>query len=851
MERYGNNALKKQKSKGFFRKFFENLNDPIIKVLLIALILEVVLTFGACNWFEVGGIVIAILIATTVSTVSEYGSERAFERLESESREVRVRVLRGGLPTEILASEIVVGDVVYLSAGERAPADGVMIEGRITVDQSALNGESREVTKRPSADSGSWELSSESRVFRGTNITSGDGIMRVGRVGESTYYGMVAKDVQTETRKSPLKLRLSKLAADISRLGYLMALFVGLTYLFNTFVVDNGFNTAKILASLSDLKFLFASLIHALTLMITVVVVAVPEGLPMMITVVLSANMKKMVRDSVLVKKLVGIETAGSMNILFTDKTGTITTGRIECDRIITEGRSHKGLVSIKKSREIFEILTISAKYNTDVTVSGSELIGGNATDRAIAAHFLTEDCPVTEIREKVPFTSEKKYSAVTLKDGRVIIKGAPERIFSSAEYALGEDGVPRASDLSFAKREYNEATARGERAIAVAVSGGNMGRSLVFVALILLKDKLRKNVREAVDEVTRAGIQIVMITGDGQKTATAIATECGIFRPGTSQLAIGCDELARMSDGEIKEILPRIRVVYRALPQDKLRLVRLSQELDLVVGMTGDGINDAPSLKLADVGFSMGSGTDIAKEAGDVVILDDSFSAISKTVLYGRTIFKSIRKFIVFQLTMNLAACFVSLLGQFIGIDNPITIIQMLWVNIIMDTLGGLAFAGEAPLRYYMREKPKKRDEAILSKKMISQIAVTGAYTLALCTLFLRLDAFRESFGFYSFGETYFLTAFYALFIFSGIFNCFGARCERLWLFSNIGKNRAFIVIMALIAIIQLLMIYFGGSLFRSVPLSAQDLLKVIALAFTVIPFEMLRRIFAKLSKK
>lgn len=850
-ERYGNNALTKQKSKGFFGKFIENLNDPIIKVLLVALLVEIVFTFGNCNWFESGGIVLAILIATTVSTVSEYGSERAFERLESESRESRAKVLRAGQIVEIAAADLVVGDIVYLSAGERVHADGRMIHGKITVDQSALNGESREVTKCAASDGGGWELSSESRVFRGSHIMSGDGVMRVGRVGANTYYGMVAKDLQTETRESPLKLRLSKLASVISRLGYIMALFVGITYLFNTFVADNGFNSAKILASLSDFRSVFSALIHALTLMITVVVVAVPEGLPMMITVVLSANMKKMVKDNILVKKLVGIETAGSMNILFSDKTGTITTGRIECDKIITDKQVYRGAFGLRKCKSIYDILTISAKHNTDVTYTGGELIGGNATDRAIAAYFSGESCGEVEIKEKIAFSSEKKYSAITLKDGRSIIKGAPERILGSAEYALGEDGVPYASDLAFAKREYREATMRGERAIAVGISGGSMGRALVFVGLIILKDKLRKNVREAVAEVTRAGIQIVMITGDGRETATAIATECGIFRPGTSHIAVGCDELSRMTDEEIKEILPRIRVVFRALPQDKLRLVRLSQELELVVGMTGDGINDAPSLKLADIGFAMGSGTDIAKEAGDIVILDDSFAAISKTVLYGRTIFKSIRKFIVFQLIMNLAACFVSLLGQFIGIDNPITIIQMLWVNIIMDTFGGLAFAGEAPLHYYMNEKPKKRDEAILSGKMIGQIAFTGAYTLALCTLFLRLEFFRESFGFYTRGETYFLTAFYALFIFSGIFNCFGARCERMWIFSNLGKNRAFIVIMVLISAIQLLMIYFGGQLFRSVPLAAYDLLRVIALAFTVIPFEMLRRIFAKLSKK
>ena len=298
------------------------------------------------------------------------------------------------------------------------------------------------------------------------------------------------------------------------------------------------------------------------------------------------------------------------------------------------------------------------------------------------------------------------------------------------------------------------------------------------------------------------------------------------------------------MSDGEIANILPRLAVVARALPSDKHRLVKISQENGYTVGMTGDGVNDASSLKSADVGFAMGSGTDIAKAAGDVVILDNSFSAISKSILYGRTIFKSIRKFITFQLIMNFAACGISLIGQFLGIENPITIIQMLWVNIIMDTLGGLAFAGEAPMRYYMKEKPKRRDEKILTGAMLGQIILSGAYVLLLCTLFLILPAFAGRYR----GEAEHLTAFYALFIFSGIFSCFSARSERLWIFSGIGKNRAFSLIMLLITAVQIAMIYFGGEMFRSVPLTLRELSLAFSLAATVIPFDILRRVIARL---
>ena len=845
---YGDNSLPREKTKGFFRKFFENLGDPIIKVLLIALLAEVVFTLGRCNRFEVGGILLAVLIATTVSTASEYGSERAFAAMQAQGEGAACLCVRDGAVVRLRVSELDVVDVVLLSAGEQVPADGTMLSGRVRLDLSALNGESADAEKRPGAPSKRWDLHEPTKVYRGAVVTEGEGEMEVGRVGGNTYYGMVAKDVQEETRESPLKLRLSRLAGQISRIGYVMAAFVALTYLFNRFVADNGFSAEKILSAFHDPAFVFSSFVHALTLMITVVVVAVPEGLPMMITVVLSANMRRMQKDGVLVKKLVGIETAGSMNLLFTDKTGTLTTGKLECERILTAGGTYRAPSAMKKAGRVAELLTLSAKYNTDAVLAGDEVMGGNGTDRAIAAFFRDLRAIPAEVLSKTPFSSEKKFSAVTL-DGTpklTLCKGAPETLLSGVRYALREDGQTVAFDPATVLEEYRRAAERGERVLAATCRFGEEGTPAVFLALFFLKDKLRRGVRSAVRDVRGAGIQVVMVTGDGKETAAAIAAECGIFRPNTSELVLGCDELRTMTDGEIAALLPRIRVIARALPQDKTRLVRIAEAGGAVVGMTGDGINDAPSLKLADVGFAMGSGTDIAKNAGDIVILHNGFAAIGKTVLYGRTIFKSIRKFITFQLIMNLVACGVSLIGQFIGIDNPITIIQMLWVNIIMDTLGGLAFAGEAPHAYYMKEKPKRREEAILSRQMIGQIALTGSYTLSLCILFLRAKVFRTLFG--GGGEVYFLTAFYALFIFAGLANCLCARSERLRVFAGIGKNKPFVLILLLIAVIQVLMIYYGGALFRTEPLAARDLFRVIALAATVVPFDILRRVFAKL---
>ncbi len=847
-EKYGSNSLKKEKRKGFLGRFLSNMSDPIIRVLLIAVFLEVVFTLGKCNWFEVGGMVMAVLIATGVSTISEMGSEKAFENIERLEAEQNARVLRDGKIQSISINDIVVGDIIYLSGGGKIPADARVISGKVSVDQSALNGESIEVQKDAKSDTGAWDLSNNSRVFRGSFIENGEAIAKVGRVGESTYYGMVAKDVQAETRQSPLKRRLSHLASQISKIGYVLAIVVAVAYLFNMIVINNGFDMQNIVAYLRDTKTLLMTLLNAFTLMITVIVVAVPEGLPMMITVVLSANMKKMISDKVLVKKLVGIETAGSMNILFTDKTGTVTEGRPDIYEIITYSGTYHTERELRQSGRVYELLNLNAKYNTDTKGVGNTKTGGNSTDQRLFEYFKdvkNEEYKVVDYRG---FTSESKSSTVTIigKNEKLTLhKGAPERILPLCNSIVSCEGKCIASDLQTMRRAYFERAERGERVIAVACDDG--GGALALIALVVLKDKIRSGVKTSVAKMHSAGIMVVMVTGDSIKTASAIARECGILSGSSREMVIDSETLNKMSDSEVKANLDRIKVIARALPQDKTRLVRLSQELDLVVGMTGDGINDAPSLKLADVGFAMGSGTDIAKNAGDIVILDNSFSALERTVLYGRTIFKSIRKFITFQLVMNLTACGVSLIGQFIGVETPITIIQMLWINIIMDTLGGLAFAGEPALDYYMQEKPKRRDEPILDKKMLKNVALRGAFTLCLCTLFLSLGIFKDIFGYYS-DSTRFLTAFYALFIFCGLINSFLARSERFNILSNISKNKPFLFIMLLIFSVQLCMIYFGGALFRTVPLSINEILITLLLSFLVLLFDIIKRVFEKL---
>ncbi len=820
--------------------------------------------FGDADWLECIGIAIAIILATLVSTISEYGSELAFERLIAESENSKAKVIRDGKECEIPVSEIVKGDIILIESGEIVPADGIVISGRITVDQSALNGESKETDKFPinhnseNSDK-SNPLDLKNHIYRGSSVCGGECEMIAESVGDRTFYGSVAAELQEEKRPSPLKHRLGVLAKSISFAGYAAACAVAFAYLFNAFAIDSQMNGALIMQKFNDMRFVASELLNALTLAVSVLVVAVPEGLPMMITVVLSSNMKRMARDNVLVRKLVGIETAGSLSILFTDKTGTLTCGKMRVGAIITgDGTAVKSIKKDKNNAEFNRIFALSCRYNTSVS---ENKLGGNATDRAIFSIFGSDNKKSGEnftVTEKIPFSSAYKYSAVRISgsnEGYVFLKGAPEIILPKLTHYLNHDGkVYPLSKSQFANltNMMSKYASEAYRIIAIAYAPEKSScvldeiKSLTLIALVALRDEIRREVPAAVKEVKGAGIKTVMITGDNELTALSIARDCGIFSEG--DIAISGTELRRISDERLAEILTKISVISRALPSDKSRLVKISQSLGYVVGMTGDGINDAPALKNADVGFAMGAGTEVAKEAGDIIITDNNFKSIAKAVLYGRAIFESIRKFIIFQLTMNLCAVGVSVIAPFIGIDTPVTVIQMLWINIIMDTLGGLAFAGEVPLKEYMKYPPKPRDEKILSRNMISQIAVTGSYTLILCIAFLKLDMFRERLLFTD--GVYFMTGFFALFVFSGIFNCFSARTPRLNLLSHLGANHAFIIIMVFISVLQTAFIYFGGEVFRTTALDRSDFMYILCLAFTVIPADLIRKTIIRLRK-
>lgn len=844
-ERHGKNVLPRAKRIGFWRKFLLNMGDPVIKILLVALLVNILFTFRGQSPIESIGIAVSIFLATFISTLSEAGSEEAFEKLEAESRNEKCRVRRsesggGRVKVEqIPISDVVVGDTVLLSAGERVAADGVLVRGKISVDQSGLNGESREAEKR-SGEGFMESLSSPSSVFGGCTVVSGEGEMQVVRVGKDSFLGTISREIQTETRQSPLKLRLGKLARQISIFGYIAAALCAVAYLVSALVISPP-------PELTARTVLY-EVLCAFTLGLTVVVMAVPEGLPMMIAVVLSANIKKMVKGNVLVRKPVGIEAAGSMNILFTDKTGTLTEGKMRVGGVLMADGEKLSVKNLTKSApRIAEIYRLFGNFG-EAEISSGRAIGGNATDRAIAESALSLGTPSGyRISERIPFDSARKFSAVRLagRQSITLVKGAPEVLLPHVERAMTRDGKEVAVGPAELSGLFLSPQKSGWRVLALCISAEPILATrpippLCFVSAVLIADELRSEAAGAVDELKRAGIQVVMITGDNRSTAIAIGEKCGIFR--TGDVCLTSEELSQLSDGDVKEILPRLRIVARALPTDKSRLVRIAQECGLVVGMTGDGVNDAPALKAADVGFAMGSGTSVAKEAGDIIILDDNLASVVRAVLYGRNIFKSIRKFIVLQLTINLSAVGVTMIGPFISIESPVTVVQMLWVNVIMDTLGGIAFAGEAALPSCMRERPKKRDESILNGYMINQIACLGVFAVALCVFFLKSDFITSRFVGGEASASH-LTAFFAFFIFMGVFNCFNARTDSMRLFRGISKNRTFMAVMLLVTAIQIAFVYLGGSVLRTVPLPISDLGFTMAFAALVFPFEFIRK--------
>lgn len=846
-KKYGNNSLTKKNNDTFFKLLLETLSDPIIKILLIALGIKTIFLIKDFDWYETVGIVIAIMVASLISSISEYGSMRAFNKLTEETSLIKVRAKRDNKVIEIPINDVVYNDIILLGEGDKVPADGIIVSGTIAVDESMLNGEAKEKYKKACIDIN--KIEDENKVYMSSVVYNGSALMLVTQVGDNTIYGKLAQELQEKEDPSPLKLRLTELAKNISRIGYVASFLVAFSFLFNKIFILNEFNISMILSTLTNYKIMFSYILEAMTLCVTIIVVAVPEGLPMMITLVLSSNMKTMLKNNVLVRKLMGIETAGNINVLFTDKTGTLTNGKLEVVGILSSSLEEIDIKKLNSRMKELFMDSLSVNNESVYDTKNNKIIGGNITDKAIL-NYVKLYKSKAKVINRMPFSSEKKYMFTKIDNmGNKIklIKGAPEVIINASNSYYDEFGIKKnISDKNKILSKVKELSGSKLRLIAIAISDDifvtdNL-KNITLLGFIVLADSIRENVLEGINLVKSASIQTIMITGDNKETAVSIARELNLIES-ADDIVITSDKLDKMTNEDIIKIFPKIRVIARAMPSDKSRLVNIAHEQGMVCGMTGDGVNDAPALKKADVGFAMGSGTEVAKEASDIVILDNNFMSIAQSVLYGRTIFKSIRKFIICQLTINLCSLTVSIIGPFIGIPVPITVVQMLWINMIMDTLSGLAFSYEPALNDYMKEPPKKKSDHIINRYMVSQILVTGIYSSIICIFFMKSSIINNIYTPISK-----LTAFFGLLIFISIFNALSARTNRLNIIANIKKNKVFIAIIGFITIVQIFIIYKGGNLFRTHGLNMKEFIIMFILSISVLPVDFIRKIIIKM---
>lgn len=851
---HGSNKIMEVEGETFWEKFIGNFNDPIIKILLVALALNVVfMLMGKTEWYESVGIAMAVLLATFISTYSEHSNEKGFKKTQEDANKINVKVYRNGSVEEVLIDDIVTGDYIILQSGDKVPADGVLIDGNLKVDNSSLNGESIENKKLPISEDVELETKVDfthpNKLYRGQVVCSGEGVMLVKTVGMKSVYGIMAKEMDVEEIASPLQVKLTALADNIGKFGKIGAVVIAIAFMISKIFIENSPSLY-----FTDWTNVANDGVSAIILAVIIVVMAVPEGLPMMVAMVLAQNMKKMLKDNVLVRKQLGIETAGSLNILFSDKTGTITKGQLE---VVTFSNGNVDTFNKYSDipKELRDIVNLTIAKNTGAMFSEEgKVVGGNATDRAVLSYInRSEILNSVDVLALESFSSDKKYSATQVKTDKkvTLYKGAVEKIASKCKYYYDVDGTKKEfTQYDKLNERVDELANKAIRVIALATSEsdiveGTLPEDLVLVGILGIRDEVREESVHAIKEMRSAGIQVVMITGDRKETAVAISKDAGLLTDSTD-IVLTSDEMQELSDEELKKMLPNIRVIARALPMDKSRMVKISQELGLVVGMTGDGVNDSPALKKADVGFAMGSGTEVAKEAGDIIILDDNFKSISKAVLYGRTIYNNIRKFLKFQLTINVSAVAVSFLSPFLGIDHPLSITQILWVNLVMDTLAALAFGGEPALARYMEEKPKKRTESIVSKEMWSSIFTNGIFITILSLTFLKLDFFKDMFRVGE-GDIYHLTGYFTLFIMLSVFNGFNVRTTKLNLLEDIKHNKGFIQIMALITVVQVVMTFVGGEILRTQPMNIKEWAIVIGLSALIIPLDLIRKAITK----
>ena len=800
---HGENVLTPPKQQSKWRLYLEKYEDPMVRILLVAALVSLALSFVKQDFVETLGIIAAIILATTVGFYFECDAARRFSILTQMGEEQSVKVMRDGRLQEIPRREIVVGDIVIVETGDEVPADGKLLEATdLQVDESSLTGELLTNKEPHPLQRDGKEAYPKDLLLRSSMVMAGRGCYQVTAVGDETEIGHVARQATEITGvKTPLNIQLDRLAKLISKVGSAIActsflLFLGHDILTNTlWQTDDYLGMAEVV-----LKYFMMA--------VTLIVMAVPEGLPMAVTLALALNMRRMLKSNNLVRKLQASETMGAVTVICTDKTGTLTQNRMTVSDVkcLTE--------DIRKDSDFFKAIALNTTATHEV---------GNPTEQALLRWLVSQGVDYQQIRHdhpissQEPFSTERKYMTTTVGD-TTYIKGAPEIVTAMCELTK-EQQQQTDSQL----KEWQQ---HAMRTLAIA-------RDKTLLGIVAISDPLREEVPSAIRQCEQAGIEVKIVTGDTTETALEIARQAGIIESSSTVAPSKCDivlsmtgvEFAAMSDEEALKVVGDLKVMSRARPTDKQRLVALLQRRGEVVAVTGDGTNDAPALNRAHVGLSLGSGTSVAKHASDITLIDDSFHSIAQAVMWGRSLYKNIQRFIFFQLIVNVTALLLVLFGSFVGTELPLTITQILWINLIMDTFAAMALASLPPSREVMQEKPRSKDAFIINKDMMRGIGVIGG--LFFLGMFAMLWYFERVKGV----DPQELTIFFCIFVMLQWWNLFNARTlgshhsafRRLW------ACQGFLLVLALVLVGQWLIVTYGGQMFRTEPLSLKVWLYII----------------------
>lgn len=844
-EMHGSNKLPEPKMKKWYDFAKEALSEKITMILIAIAVLQLFLGFmGVMELSDPIMILVVLAIVTVIAVKTGLGVQKSAAELRAKTSVRYCDVIRDGKVQTINKDELVVGDLVCVGMGQEIFADGYIVDGKISVNNAAINGETKECKKTPiqgyihAKTTSTSAYTNPNCLFAGTTVMSGEGKMIVTDVGVNTVNGDTMVKMQTlESPKTALDIALDNLSDFISKWGTVAAV-VTFAVLTMTGIMSVGFSNyfgGNVLDVIQKIAQNFS-------VALTIIVAAVPEGLPLIVKLVTKQNVRTMETFNILAKNPGKIPELAYVDIICTDKTGTLTTGVMTPKKIIDAF-----VDEVDESSELWKAMVNNICINNSAVFDGNgEITGGNSIDRAVLTLTDSEEYGKIvndlQIKAKQVFNSSNKYSAVSCSNEVTYYKGAPEKLIEHCTTALG-DGIQTFTDIDKIRLLENikEMTTKSMRCIALTQSAGELvenelPNNMTLLGIIGVVDPVREEVPNAVAMAHKAGIQVIEITGDCLETAKAVAEECGIYMAG--DLAITNDDFEAMSDDEVKSIIPKLRVISRCSPNTKLRLVTLAQEIGKSVAMTGDGVNDSPALKRADVGFGMQGGSDVAKEASDIVLTDDNFASVVKAVELGRTFMHNIMMFLEFQLPINIALLILSVIYPMVATGALLASVQILIVNIIMDSLNSLSFGGEPPKEEYMSERPIKKGSGLFIRGAKKRIAISTAAFIALYGI-ITFSPVSNMFA----TDAEAMTARFALLCFMAVLNGFNIRTEHMNLFKGIGKNKLFSYIAVGICAMTVILCDFAGALIKATALDLNHWLVIIALAFMVIPVDLVRK--------